>query len=107
MLRLTFAAALFGSIAAGCGDNKKTVEQAYPTFQECFDDHHTVEAFNVIDSIKICCIDHPIAGSDANIVCGATAAACTTFVNDELDAASATDPDVSTACDEYLVERDA
>lgn len=93
------------ALSFGCGDDSGTEEEPYDTFQDCFDDHHLVEAFDVNKSIKICCLDHPIGGQNADTVCGENAGACVAFVGGALDDASATDPEIATACDEYLVER--
>lgn len=98
---LAFPLAACGGDDGGGGD-----DEAYDTFQACFDDHHVEEGFDVQDSIKICCIDHPIAGQDANVVCGESADACETFVTANLDTPDAVPDDVPTACADYIVERD-
>ncbi|MEO8699655.1 MAG: hypothetical protein ABI867_06405 [Kofleriaceae bacterium] len=91
-------------VACG-GDDDGGDEEPFDTFQECFDDHHIEEAADVITSIKICCIDHPIGGEEPDVVCGESAADCADFVDNELDTASATADEITTACDEYIIER--
>jgi hypothetical protein len=107
LLRSLALASLFlaPTVFAACGDDGGTDEEPFDTFSDCFIDHHEEESFSVVDSIKICCIDHPIGGLDANVACGETAAACDDFVGTELDPA-ASDAEVTQACDEYIVERD-
>ena len=90
-------------VSVACGGDED--EEPYDTFQDCYTDHHDVEAFDVITSIKICCIDHPIGGQDANIVCGETAQDCVDFVDAEVADVEVTLPDIEQACDEYLVDR--
>ena len=73
--------------------------EAYPDLQDCFDDHHNVEALSVQESIVVCCTDHPIAG--VKPACRTTEAACETFVNAELDDTITTSM-IATACTEYV-----
>lgn len=74
-------------------------EEAYDTFQDCFDDHNQVEALPVAESIVICCLEHPING--VTEVCGADAVACETYVDNNLDTASATVDEITAACADY------
>ena len=74
--------------------------EPYPTFQECFDDHHNVEALPVQEAIVVCCLDHPIAG--VKPVCGDTAAACGTYLDANLSATSASGTDKTAACADYI-----
>ncbi len=53
---LSLSVALSMSACGGGG------EEAYDTFQDCFDDHNQVEALPVDESIVICCLEHPING---------------------------------------------
>jgi len=92
-------------ISVACGGGSGGDEEPYDTFQDCFDDHHDVEAFTVEDSIKICCIDHPIGGQDANVVCGETAVDCEDFVDANLDSTSATVDEIANACTDYIIDR--
>src|SRR5438477_7857520 len=106
MRKTVFAIAL----AIGCGDNVTgqilVDADPYDTFQDCWDDHHVDEGFDVRKAIEICCIDHPIGGADANVVCGATAASCETYVTANLTAADLTPADITAACTDYVIQRD-
>ena len=99
-----FCLPLFTTVA--CGSDEPD-EGAYDTFQGCFDDHHVVEASPVNESIKICCIDHPIGVPPIgpNVVCGETSAACQAFLDANLDGPSATVTEIVTACNQYIVDR--
>jgi hypothetical protein len=100
-------ALLLASLLVSCGDGGGEDEEPFDTFQDCFDDHHIEEAFNSADSIAICCLDHPIGGQDANIVCGESAADCEAFVDLELDdQTDVTLPDIEAGCADYISERD-
>jgi hypothetical protein len=99
LLPLTF-------LLAACGGDDGGDDEPFDTFQECFDDHHKVEDNDVVTSIKICCIDHPIGGQDANVVCGATTTACQAFVDDNIADADATLAEITSACDGYITDRD-
>jgi hypothetical protein len=102
---------LFALISAGglsaCNNSKPADADPFPTFQACYDEHHTTEGFSTQRAIEICCIDHPIGGAKANTVCGATADACTTYVTANLmDSTDTMLPaDISTACMDYVVDR--
>jgi hypothetical protein len=87
---------------AACGDSKKE-EEAYDTYQDCFDDHTSVEMLPVQEAIVVCCIEHPIAGM--KVVCGNTAADCVTYLGVNLSSSSATSADVSAACDDYVTQK--
>ena len=91
-------------LSCGGGDGG-TDNDPFDTYQDCFDDHHKVESFDVQTAIKICCIDHPIGGQDMNVVCGETSAACQTFVAANLADADATPDDITLACDGYIMDR--
>jgi len=92
-------------LACGDGGGGGEDNDPFDTFQDCFDDHHKVESFDVQTAIKICCIDHPIGGQDMNVVCGDTSAACQTFVAANLADADATAADITMACDGYIMDR--
>lgn len=94
------------ALAVGCGGDEADNEP-FDTFQDCFDDHHKVETFSVQDSIKICCIDHPIGSPPVgpNVVCGETAMACQTYVDANLADADATATDITDACSGYITDR--
>lgn len=89
-------------VLSGCGGSSG--EEAFDTFQLCFDAHHNEESLSVHDSIVVCCTDHPIAGTAPS--CGNTAAECVaklkgTDTVHNLASASATSQDVMTACTDY------
>ena len=108
LLTSCFAIAMFSVTTLGaCGDDGDDGgdNEPFDTLQDCFDDHHKVETFSVEDAIKICCIDHPIGAQAANVVCGETATACADFVDANLADADATDTEIMTACDGYIVDR--
>jgi len=96
-MRFALVAFLFCVACGGSG------EQAYPTYQECFDDHVNVEALPVQEAIVICCLDHPIAGHTE--VCGSTTADCMTYLSTNLSSSSATQTDVSAACMDYVTQK--
>jgi hypothetical protein len=96
------------ALAVGCGDDGGEDHDPFDTFQACFDDHHKVETFSVQDSIKICCIDHPIGNPPVgpNVVCGETATACQTYVTANLASVDAPTADITAACAGYITDRD-
>jgi len=109
LIQTVLVASLFCLLlpALGCGDNHGTVDaEPFDTLQACYDEHtEGAESFGPVDAIKICCIDHPIGTAAANVVCGESSAACQTFVDANLDDASATAADITTACDGYIIDR--
>jgi len=93
---------LIAILLAGCpssGDHEE-----YPSYQECFDDHHTHEAYPVQESIVICCLEHPIAGMHQP-VCGSTAAECEAYLTTNLSATSASGTDRMVACTDYITQK--
>jgi hypothetical protein len=98
------------AICAGCTTKNNCPSgdcSPYATYQDCYNDHHVSQGFATQHAIEICCIDHPIGSAAMNVVCGATAATCMTYVTANLtdpnDANLATD--ISTACADYVVAR--
>lgn len=89
----------------GCTNNNTKPADPFATFQLCFDEHHTTEMFSVPRAIEICCIDHPIGNAAANVVCGATADTCKTYVTANLTPSSASAADVMTGCTDYVHDR--
>lgn len=85
----------------GGGDN-----ESFNTFQACWTDHHVDEGFDVPCAIEICCIDHPIGGSAANVVCGSDATSCDAYVTANLtDGSDASlGSDITTACTNYVFD---
>ncbi|HEU4612286.1 MAG TPA: hypothetical protein VFS15_09430 [Kofleriaceae bacterium] len=100
-MRYVLAAVLLFSFA--CGDDGGG-EEAFPTFQECFDDHHVEEALPTQKAIVVCCLEHPING--VTQVCGDTAADCEAYLATNLDATSATQTEVTAACADYETQKD-
>jgi hypothetical protein len=98
-MRFAIAAIL---VLSACGGDDGEGE-AFPTFQECFDDHHVAESLSVNNSIVVCCLDHPIGG--ASMVCGADAAACKAYLGTNLSTTSATTTEVDAACADYVTQK--
>lgn len=105
MLRIGFAMALLAACSSSnsCPSGDCT---AYPTFQACYDDHHTMEAFPTVMAIEVCCIDHPIGSAKMNTVCGDTTQSCIAYVTPNL--MDPMDPnltaDINTACTNYPMD---
>ncbi len=76
--------------------------EAYPTYQECFDDHTEVEKLPVMEAIVVCCIDHPIAGTKP--ACGLTKPDCINYLTANLDQTSASTVEVMDSCAEYITQ---
>jgi hypothetical protein len=96
-------------LIAACGsDPQKMTAEQFNTFQLCYDEHHTTETLSTPCAIEICCIAHPIGPGAVtpNIVCGDTAATCSSYVMQNLtDAADSTlQTDITTACQHYTVD---
>ena len=106
-MRLVLLACLM-AMAPGCGDNgggDTGDNEAFDTFQACFDEHHGTESFPAQMAIEICCISHPIGDQDMNVVCGPSATSCETYVAANLTSADATAGVVTAACEDYVVQR--
>jgi hypothetical protein len=88
--------------AFACGSDDSSGEEAYDTYQECFDDHTMVENLEFQKAVVVCCIDHEIGGQ--KLACGATSADCVTYLGTNLTS-SATQADVQAACDEYETQK--
>lgn len=89
---------------AACGGDDDNDDEGFDTFQACFDDHHGEEGLSVGQAIVVCCLDHPING--VTEVCGADAAACTTYVTANVTSTSATSTEISAACTDYQTQKD-
>jgi hypothetical protein len=92
-----------------CGDNGGGGDNdSFDTYQDCYNEHHMTEGFDTPCAIEICCIDHPIGSQAMNVVCGASAATCETYVTANLtDAADPTlTTDIMNACTFYVVDSD-
>ena len=96
------------AFAFACGSDSKMGAESFPTFQECYDEHHTMEMLSTPCAIEICCIDHPIGAAKMNVVCGTTATSCKTYVGSNLTDSTDTmlGSDINTACNNYPVDGD-
>jgi hypothetical protein len=99
---LSFAIAV--SASSGCSSSSAD-DEAFATFQLCFDDHAGAEGLSAQKSLVICCLDHPIASAAANTVCGDNATSCATYVNANLKAGDAPAADVTAGCADYITQR--
>jgi hypothetical protein len=96
----------FALFVVGCGGDSVDADP-FDTFQACYDEHHGMEGLSTVKAIEICCIDHPIGGTAANVVCGDTTATCTTYVTGNLmdSADTMLSADITTACTAYPTDR--
>ena len=93
---------------AACGDDKTNDTgdaEPFDTFADCYDDHHNEESLPVGEAIVVCCIDHPIGGDDANVVCGEVAADCEDYVDANIGDDSVTATEITAACADYITQR--
>jgi len=91
-------------LSIGCGGNDGDSEP-YDTFQGCMDDHvNGGEGFTPDKAVTICCLDHPIGGAAANVVCTDTQASCEAYVDAQLDAIASA-AQITAGCADYLVQR--
>ena len=106
MHRIVFVAGALFSFCIACGGSS-TPADSFATFQACYDEHHTTESFPTQMAIEICCLDHPIGGQKANVVCGSTTGSCTSYVTQNLTDTSDTmlAADISAACADYVTQR--
>jgi len=102
-MKLAISLACLASLTAiGCGGDDGA--EAFPTYQECFDDHTMGgEHLPVKESIVVCCIEHPIDGK--TIVCGDTKADCINYLTANLNQTSASTTDVMEACSDYVAQK--
>ncbi len=97
---LVLAFVLCMPAATGCGEDGP---EAFPTYQECFDDRAVDNAVPVKEAIVVCCTDHAIAG--VKPVCMGTRADCINYLTaGNLDQTSASTTDVQEACDDYIAQ---
>lgn len=97
----TFIALPFVVACGDGGTDNGADADPFATFQDCFDDHHGEEGFTVQKAITICCLDHPIGGNEAGVVCGPTAITCSDYVDANLDPADATTDEIDMGCADY------
>jgi hypothetical protein len=104
--RLALLASFVLALVPACGDNGGDDDvDPFDTYQMCWDEHHTEEMFTAAQAVTICCLSHPIGSSAANVVCGATAASCETYVGTNLGSGDATTDDVTAGCTDYITQR--
>lgn len=111
--RLSLVLSLLGApLYAACGDNGGNDAEPFDTFQDCYDDHHVEEMFTAPKAITICCLDHPIGASAGGVVCGTTAASCTTYVTANLEGGGSgsgsddvTSADITAGCTDYVTQK--
>jgi hypothetical protein len=105
-LRTILLASLFTGFAlTACGGDDSADNEAFDTFQDCFNDHHVEEGFDVQKAIVICCIDHPIGSNDMNVVCGNDAASCEAYVGSNVSGSDVGSADITAACTDYVNQR--
>jgi hypothetical protein len=97
---LVFALLACAPVSFGCKDDADN--EAYPTYQECFDDHTESEMLPVKEAIVVCCLEHPIDG--VKPVCKTTAPDCINYLTDNLKQTSASTVEVAEACDDYIAQ---
>lgn len=90
---------------AACSSSTKADADPFDTFQLCFDDHTstTGDHLPADQAIAVCCLDHPIGGNAAGVVCGTDAASCTTYVT--ANSTSIAAADISSGCTEYQTQK--
>jgi hypothetical protein len=98
MMRFALAIVSTVFLFAACGGDD---EESFATFQACYDDHANVESLPHDQAIAVCCLDHAIGSSGANVVCGADSAACVTYVTANLTSTSATAAEIMAGCTSY------
>jgi hypothetical protein len=90
----------FPLVLAAC--SKSEDADPFDTLQACYDEHHTMENLPVLESIVVCCLDHPIAGVHPS--CKDTQADCVAHVDAELDP-SVSPSDIQMACTDYISKK--
>lgn len=106
-------ALVIAALIAACGGSSSKDADPFDTFAACYNEHHNVESFSVQQTITICCIDHPIGGRPANVVCGSDAPACVSYVSMWVGSAGsggsgtadASAADIQAACTDYINQR--
>jgi hypothetical protein len=81
----------------GCGEDEP---EAFPSYQECFDEFHDFgRGLSVPDSIIECCLSHPING--AMPACGANQPDCINYLTNNLKQTDASTVEVMETCGVY------
>lgn len=96
---MKLAAVLMTLLVTGSMGCKDDPIESYDTYQECFDDHTSVEKLPIDEAIVVCCLEHPIAG--VSPACGNSKSDCIFYLTDNLDQTSASTTDVMDACADY------
>lgn len=87
---------LVALLLSACGDDALT----YSSFQACFDEIDKSQSRR--DSIFTCCADREIGG--ATQVCGISATTCASYVTSNLEPTSASQTEITEACDDYEMQ---
>ena len=99
---------LFAVSTFSCGSDDEDDDgdaEPFDTLEECVDEHvNGGEGFTPDKAVTICCLDHPIGGADASIVCTTTQAGCEAYVDANLGDI-ATSAQIAAGCADYLVNR--
>ena len=86
------------------GDDDGDAEP-FDSLQDCVDEHvNGDEGFSPDKSITICCLDHPLGGTPANVLCTSAQASCETYVDAQLDTIASA-AQITAGCADYLVQR--
>jgi hypothetical protein len=88
-----------------CGGDDGVDADPFDTLEECFTEHHGMEGLSIPHAITTCCLDHPIGGNAAGVVCGTTEASCETYVDANLMTSDAAAADITSACTDYNNQR--
>jgi hypothetical protein len=102
MLRAIAMTLSLAALPFGCKSDDGP--EAYPTYQECFDDHTLTEMLPIEEAIVVCCLEHPIA--NVSPACGATKADCINYLTANLKQTSAGVGEVMNACQTYVDQKD-
>ncbi|HEY0251518.1 MAG TPA: hypothetical protein VGC41_08325 [Kofleriaceae bacterium] len=100
-MSLVFSLVGLPMVSACSSDDGGGDSESFATFEDCFIDHSQEESLPIDKAIAVCCLDHPIGGAEAGMVCGPTAATCTDYVSGELSTDEATNDEIDTGCGEY------
>lgn len=97
-MRLLLSALLCALVACHGHDHS-----SYSNYQGCYDEHTNVESLSPLEAIVVCCLDHDIDGLSP--ACGDTATECEAYLDLNLVSGPGM-TEVSTACDEYIRQKD-
>jgi hypothetical protein len=100
---MKLASAAFTLLLIGTMGCKDDPEEAYATYQECFDDHTMKEMLPTQEAIVVCCLEHKINGISP--ACGDTKPDCINYLTINLNQTSASTTTVMDACADYVVQK--